>query len=144
LSPYKIINIDNNSYLIGNFFNQVYKIFTENLLSKEKFYLKDEFFLEKIKENYLYIDEKKVLDILNIVQKTEPNFTISIKEINKQSFFLKNKIKELNINQKKEEIVKNLQISNFIKESLKSLNFSYSFIPKHIEDVDKILLIKFF
>ena len=144
LSPYKIINIDNNSYLIGNFFNQIYKIFTENLLSKEKFYLKDEFFLNKIKDNYLYVDEKKVLDILNIVQKTESNFTISIKEINKQSFFIKKKIKELNVDQKKEEIAKNLQISNFIKKSLTTLNFSYTFIPKHIEDIDKILLIKFF
>jgi hypothetical protein len=129
-------------YLVGHFFTQVYKVFLENNLSKQKFYLKDHFYIDKIKEIFLFVSEKKLLSIKKIIEKHE-NIDISIDSLNQRSEELVQENNEISKKITDSKNQKYLFISKFVLAEIETSEI-FSFIPDYLYYYDQILLHLFF
>lgn len=71
-TPFKIITVNNKKYLKGNFFTQVYKIFTENIKSGESFEFKETTdYLDRVVKTKFYINNQDLKDVISLIEDYE-------------------------------------------------------------------------
>jgi hypothetical protein len=102
--PFKLINVSENYYLVGNFFTMTKKVFVENIKSEYSFKLNDLNYIENMLKNKMYInifDLDRIINLLKengfIAEETEKSVNRLYTEILDNN----SKIKELNLESKK-------------------------------------------
>jgi hypothetical protein len=69
--PYSFVTIGGNKLLVGSFFNEVFKIFNENIASNRKFELLSDDYLKLVLNRFFYVDHNDLCSIINIIEKHE-------------------------------------------------------------------------
>jgi hypothetical protein len=130
--PYTITKIDDNYYLIGDFFTKVYKIFKENIRSGFKFELNSEDYLKRLANTFVYKNQYDLDRVMCIIEKNEKidlnNIIYLIIEYNNK---LKNLFEDIKILKKK----MSLDYKNMLKKEyyVHINNYKFTSIYKNEE-----------
>ena len=138
LKPYEIIEVNDEKYLKGSFFNEIFKVFTENVQSGEKFHLKDLTYLEKLRNMVVYVDNSRVKDIINIIENHE---NISFEQINCTIQNINTEIVSVSNNLKYENDKIRVEYKKMFQKEVKE---SYKNYRKKYYKVSEIITIKNF
>jgi len=120
--PLKLVNLNENMYLIGNFFTIVKKIFVENLKSNTYFKLNDIGYVEKMLKNKIYINLHDLNDVLEIFKQNNVNKkTINLKINNYNTNIVNNldEISKYKLNARKKIIKQAVAVKNSIIDQSK-------------------------
>jgi hypothetical protein len=136
--PYKIIKIGRNSYLKGQFFTKVYKIFEENIRSGYVFEFKSDEYLFAAANSKYYINNGDLSDVIQLIEEVENFNRNSIKEELK---ILNNSIRENFKKISEEDDMVKKKYKNFPKEIIEKELKNFKFEEhKFLEFTIKIFL----
>jgi hypothetical protein len=120
VTPFKLILINENYYLVGDFFIMIRKVFIENILSNYYFKMHNITHLEKLLNNEIYINVEDLSNVIQIINESGINLKNAYKTISDKNTRILTNLEKIKNSSK--------YLKNDINSRIPNIFFDESFI----------------